>query len=85
MSLTSTLYKMPIFSNTNTAACPITLYEIIHETTDSLVLPNTGLTLATVGTDIEVTPFDKSLVKEYKFRIRATSAGDVLAGFGDTV
>ena len=58
---------MPEF--TSCSGIPITFYEVIEETTLNL---HTSLSVVQSGTELYISPNDKTAIAEYKFRIRAT-------------
>lgn len=58
-SLATTYFKLPLFTNSNPTACPITLYEAIMPTTTSL---QSLVTVSTTATDIIVTPTNTATV-----------------------
>jgi hypothetical protein len=63
---------MPEF--TSCSGSPITFYEVIEETTLNL---HTSLSVNQSGTELYISPNDKTAIAEYKFRIRATKDDEI--------
>ena len=72
-SLSTTYFEMPVFTSSN-PTCPISKYEVIKDTTNSL--HSSLVTTPTIsGTLLRIKPSNTGNVVEHKFRIRATMTG----------
>ena len=75
ISLATTYFIMPQFTQSNNG-CPALSYQAVDPADSATVLTNLVVTVS--GTDLHVTPTDKSLHQEYSFKIKAVMTG--LAG-----